>query len=337
MDGERIMTEGLRRAAEQAPGWDDTLLPPPASPARRGIARSGRPRPEWGWLAVAASVLLVVGIAAWATPWGRLQVATPAATPSPTASAALATTPVTPADAGLAADGTRPLVGTTWVTENLNGPALATLPLAQRPWVRFEPDGTLLGHDGCNALSGTYRVDADRIEVGALTVGAVGCGDHPAAGFVEALAGATTMLPSPSGLALSHADHRTVLTLHTLTRTEDEAPPRPMLRLLNNTGRAIASVRASSPGTALEFGALATEASGEYVASTGELHRYARLEVTFADGSELELTPTDYVGEVPLAPGWYTYVLSVSPLHGPPGSPDSTLVLGLEEAGRPAP
>lgn len=329
MDTERILTEGLRRAAAQAPTFDDTLLP------AFDEQIPGRRSPRWGWLAAAASVLVVVGLATWTMTTGTPpRTATPAAPP---ATASVTTPEVTPsAPPALTRDGLRPLVGTTWVAESLEGRILVGLPLAQRPWVRFEADGTLHGHDGCHAFHGTYRAEGEQIAVNPTSVTVAGCGEFAGAGFIATLEKKASFALIPSGLLLRSGDQGDVLTLHALTPTDQAPPAWPMLRFLNNTGQPITSVRITVPGTSVEQRLLARDGSGDYTTVQGDLYRYARVEVRLSDGGDMAHMPADYVGEVPLAPGWYTYVLSVTPLHGPEGAPESALVLGFEQVGRPA-
>ncbi len=324
MDTERILTTTLNRAAEHAPAFDDTLLP------AFGEQTPGRRPPRWGWLAAAASVL-VAGVATWAITSGiPPRTATPAAPPTSTAGT---TTPRIEPNT-LSSDGLRPLVGTTWVAENVAGPVVG-LPLAERPWVRFDADGTLHGHDGCNTLDGNYHVETDGLDVDRIVSTAASCIPWAGAGFTEALQGRSRFGLVPSGLLIDGGAGET-LTLHALSPTEQAPPALPMLRFLNNTGQSITSVRITSPGPTVEQILLARGESTDYVEVPGDLYRYARVEVTFRDGGKPHLMPADYVGEVPLAPGWYTYVLSTSPLKGPDGGAESALVLGLEEAGRPA-
>lgn len=63
-------------------------------------------------------------------------------------------------------------------------------------------------------------------------------------------------------------------------------------------------------GEPIEFGALAPGASSEYLPADG-IYSYAYVEATRGDARYI-FQPIDYTGEVPLQPGYYTYVLSVA-------------------------
>lgn len=58
-----------------------------------------------------------------------------------------------------------------------------------------------------------------------------------------------------------------------------------------------------------QFGRVAKGASSDFK-STTRAYRYAEIHVN-AGGRELRLQPYDYVGERPLTPGRYTYVLDI--------------------------
>lgn len=62
-------------------------------------------------------------------------------------------------------------------------------------FVRFESDGRLAGHTGCNAFFGSYGLEGDRIEIGPLGVTKMAC-EGPVMDretlFMKALAAART-------------------------------------------------------------------------------------------------------------------------------------------------
>lgn len=331
MDAERIFTDGLRRAADQAPAWSDDLLPAGLGARRR--------RPVWGWVAAAAALAVVAG-SVWLGNTGSERLGVPAA--SPTGSPVTTTTPVanastTPIDqprptaSGLTSDGSRPLVGTTWSAEWLHdAPPLAGLPLAERPWLRLDPDGTVQGHDGCAAFAGRYRSTGAGLAFLDLPAAPQGCtsAGHtllPQLGRVTGFgvhSGSLTLTDAVGGL----------VQLHPVTPTDTPPPAQVQLRLLNNTGVDIANVTVLAPGGEIAFGALGVGQTSEARIPSGELHRYAGLDITLVDGRYNAFIPADYVGEVPLAPGEYTYVLST--LTGQEWPEQWGVGIGLEEAGR---
>lgn len=327
MDAERAHVDGLRRAAEHAPAFDDALLSPLNEPGRR--------RPRWRGLAAAASVLVVVGIAIWAGPGNPPHTATPAANPTPSAAATTDPHNWTLPPAG----GVRPLVGTTWVVSRMQtdsaAPRIDTqTPLDRRPWVRFLPDGTLQGHDGCNFFNGHYQLDGEKIRFSEGTSTSKGCVDHPSGGFTQTLNGTLTWHLGVSSLTLQRADGLQVVTFHPLTPTDQAVPADVRLRLANNTGKDISSITLRAPDLHLEYGALPAGATSEELLPEGPLYSYAKADVTYADGSTDRLVPADFVGEQPLAPGYWTYVLSIA--RGPEWINGRSLIIGLEESGRPA-
>ena len=64
------------------------------------------------------------------------------------------------------------LAGSEWrPTEIGNRP----LPDDSGAFVRFEADGRLAGHSGCNGFFGSYRLDGNRIEIGPLGATKMAC------------------------------------------------------------------------------------------------------------------------------------------------------------------
>ncbi len=327
MEPEDSRVDGLRSSA--SPDWDrDTTAShtPPARPTKR--------RPPRVWVVAVGCVVLVVGLAVWAIGRSGPDGAVPVGTPSPARTSAAPA----PADVGpgpWATDGTRPLVGTLWVTEHLDGP-LTGEHLERRPWVRFGVDGTFVGHDGCNAISGHYATDGGNgITLELLSQTLVWCPPHPGQGFGDALQDVTGFRLSPSGLSLREDSGLERLTFHAITLSDEPAPPTPLLRVANNTNLAITRLDVLAAGVTIGYGPVGVGASSEYQVPSGAVYRYAGLDVLFADGTGRRLQPTDYVGEIPLAPGRYTYVVSLR--DDPQDAEGRSVIIGVEEAGRPAP
>lgn len=94
-------------------------------------------------------------------------------------------------------------------------------------------------------------------------------------------------------------------------RTADRADAR-LLRLTNDTGSPLAGVTVQAGGGPVRYGPLAPGESSGYQDVPGDLYQYAAIQADVADGTTLRLTPIDFVGETPLGPGRYTFVLARS-------------------------
>lgn len=328
MKPERILTDGLATAARHAPAWDDSMLEgvrTQSPPSTRRRSRSA------AWTTVAASLAVIFGLSI-AAGWfpgssGR------SATPAPLA-------PPIPATAGRSPSPSRgttvsppPLLGTTWVADRMHRP-LAAVPLARRPWLRLDPDGALTGHDGCTSITGRHQVADGRISLTELVTGAPACtSGYPGQGFLDALKQSSHYVVHGSTLTLSEASGLGALTMHALTVTTETAPTEVLLRVTNNTPRAITRIQVLTPGGPLTFGPLQPGQTSSYQRTNGKLYTYAGLETTYADGRTLTQIPTDYVGEEPLGPGRYHYLLADQDTgHDPP-----YLNIRFEESGAPAP
>ena len=82
------------------------------------------------------------------------------------------------------------------------------------------------------------------------------------------------------------------------------------IRIRNDSEIDFASVRVVFPDRdEAHFGPIPKGASSDFK-STTRAYRYAEIHVN-AGGRELRLQPYDYVGELQLTPGRYTYVLGI--------------------------
>ena len=86
------------------------------------------------------------------------------------------------------------------------------------------------------------------------------------------------------------------------------------IRLLNTSGQPFTHIRVTFPHQVEEFGPLAPGQATAYRAVT-LAYRYALIEV-LVDGTAYTLQPIDYVGEMPLPAGTFTYALSVDVARG---------------------
>ncbi|MCA8831248.1 hypothetical protein [Hymenobacter pini] len=84
------------------------------------------------------------------------------------------------------------------------------------------------------------------------------------------------------------------------------------IRVKNASSHRFESVYVNTSGGEEDYGSLSAGKNSDYARFT-TAYRYAYIKVR-VKGQELVLHPIDYVGEVPLAPGKYTYVVEVADL-----------------------
>jgi heat shock protein HslJ len=94
------------------------------------------------------------------------------------------------------------LAGSEWRPTEIAGKAI---PDDSGAFVRFESDGRLAGHSGCNRFFGSYKLDGERIEIGPLGATKMAC--EPAVMereilFMKALGGARSFQRDGRRLAL---------------------------------------------------------------------------------------------------------------------------------------
>jgi len=82
------------------------------------------------------------------------------------------------------------------------------------------------------------------------------------------------------------------------------------VRVANRSAYDFEKVTVTFPDEVQEYGRVAKGATTKYQ-EVKKAYGYAPVEVTIQGGSSLRLQPQDYLGEKPLAPGRYTYALSV--------------------------
>jgi hypothetical protein len=94
--------------------------------------------------------------------------------------------------------------------------------------------------------------------------------------------------------------------------------PVSQIRIRNSTDRNLQSVEVGRG----YYGSIGRGAVSDYQA-WGPAYKYARVSLV-ADGKPMLLQPIDYVGETPLGPGRFTYILSLRP-----GSEGDSLVIAF--------
>lgn len=123
-------------------------------------------------------------------------------------------------------------------------------------------------------------------------------------GDASALLGFT---PSPMKLPLLRAGLLLALALPACTKETD--PGGVFLRVRNTSPVPLTGLVVRLPAGTHRYGALGPGQTSEYN-PFAQAYRYATVEATAAN-EDLRFQPYDYVGEKPLAPGRYTYVLDV--------------------------
>lgn len=96
------------------------------------------------------------------------------------------------------------------------------------------------------------------------------------------------------------------LSLFACKKNEDEGV---YIRIRNISAYPFATTYVNTPGGDNQYGALSPAQNSDYHAFT-KAYRYAYLKAS-VQGQDLVLQPYDYVGEQPLEPGHYTYIVNV--------------------------
>ncbi len=96
------------------------------------------------------------------------------------------------------------------------------------------------------------------------------------------------------------------------TSVQESAASGVEVRVANRSDRDFDTVDVTFGSQKVSCGPVAKGASSEYREAKEEAYRYALVVVT-AGGETFRFQPIDFVGETPLAPGRYTYALSIDP------------------------
>jgi hypothetical protein len=96
-------------------------------------------------------------------------------------------------------------------------------------------------------------------------------------------------------------------------KASDLEPQGVVIRVRNASSYPFETVYVNTSGGENNYGPLAAGKSTQYLGNYTKAYRYANIKVVIA-GQELVLQPFDYVGETPLTPGNYTYVIGVTDL-----------------------
>ena len=298
---EKVFREGLAELARSKPELGTiTTDDLERSRARRPAADRA---PVSRWLALAAAVVVVAGLGLGLFFGGVLGPGTTVLNAEPAAP-------------------TVPLIGTRWLTTQIQGEPASTGARGQLPSLIFDDDGSAVrANDTCNSISGRYHLDGDALILRDLATTTISCSvaEEPSrqpAAFAEALGEVARWELSGSTLTLFDGAGSPLLAFRAAEASSPtSATPATtvQVRIRNESQVAFDQVRVVFPrGPAADYGPLAAGASTAY-RTARQAYPYAYIRVT-VDGQTLTLQPRDYVGETPLEPGRYTYALTLD--HG---------------------
>ncbi|MET4106425.1 hypothetical protein [Hymenobacter sp. UYP22] len=101
-----------------------------------------------------------------------------------------------------------------------------------------------------------------------------------------------------------------VVSLFQLSCKKEEKDTKVQIRARNASSYQFEAVQVLMPSGQHAYGTVSAGQSSDY-ATYSEAFSYAAVKVKI-NGQDLEWIPTDYVGETPLQPGKYTYVVGVT-------------------------
>lgn len=287
MDAEKTFRDGFRGLADRAPDIEPIDLD--AIETTTSAAGRGWPR----WVAAAAGVVLVVavGISAWVWRGGQ---------PGPAA---------TPSAAPLV------LAGTTWRAITIAGEPAVEGASGVTPTLEFATD-TFAAADPCNVGRGTYQLRGDRLSFGDFAMTEMGCGP-PAVlvqqqTYADALRATHSARQAGEHLELLGADGAVLVVFVGPPGSAPTDATEVEVRLRNATNQRFDKVEVNFyDGPVVDYGSLAPGESSDYETPRTRAYSYAWARVTIG-AEKLVFQPTDSVGETPLSPGRYTYVLTIS-------------------------
>ncbi|MDU0371160.1 hypothetical protein ACFPAF_12190 [Hymenobacter endophyticus] len=100
------------------------------------------------------------------------------------------------------------------------------------------------------------------------------------------------------------------ISLFQLSCKKEEEDTKVQIRVRNASNYQFEAVQVLMPSGQHAYGTLNAGQSSNY-ATYSEAFRYAAVKVK-VNGQDLEWIPTDYVGETPLQPGKYTYLVGIT-------------------------
>lgn len=217
-------------------------------------------------------------------------------------------TPTTPpgTEPGAAVTSAVELTRLRWYARELGGEPVPDGGADPVPSLRFLRDGVVEGTDPCNTGSGRYRLDGAGLTIHDWGSDSRDCGTPLQQRFHDALAATSSAGRDGGELLLRDASGVVVARFG----PEGEAA-QVRVRVHNDTGKELEEVQVTfADGGLVIFGGLAAGGTSKYVDPAGPVYASASAQVRVA-GRTLVLLVTDHVGETPLEPGRYTYVLGL--------------------------
>ena len=288
---EQTLRDGIAELVRDKPDLGRIDVEAVAAGSRRG---SGRAMTRW--LAVAAALVVLVGLGAglW---FGPLQHTGPRVTNAEPASPATS------------------LTETTWLTSQIKGQDAVFDARGQVPYLTLLDKNVVLASDTCNGITGAYELDGDRLTLRKLAVTTSYCGDRKVVlsqrrSYLDALDGVARLALQGSTLTLFDNAGTPLLVFHAAD-PRHEPVNTVQVRVRNDSPTDLENVQAQfADGTAVDYGTIASGQHSDYQDAGQQVYGYAPIRAT-ADGEDLAHGVIDYLGETPLPPGRYTYVLTV--------------------------
>ena len=291
-DAERAFRDALHRV-------DSVKIPVPSLEPAEVRRTPGLGIMMGRWLAAAAVLAVVAGLAVWALA-GRGQV--------------VAAVPASPSSAAAPAK----LTGTTWIAVEFYGKP-TSFAHDKMPFIEFHPDSTFVGGDPCNGVSGSYRLVGNDLLLshpGAMT--AVGCNVTQQQTFLKVLDGTRRVYRDGDTIELLDQPG-SVLARFRSSESYIAPGPTPsavttaavQVRIRNASVVDFSDVYAVFPsGEKVHYGPVSAGSASAYE-PVKQAYSYTYLEVV-AGGKTYKYQPIDFVGESELVHGrHYSYALDL--------------------------
>jgi heat shock protein HslJ len=260
----------------------------------RSRLRHSRRAPTGRWLTVAAVLVVLVGtgIGLW---FGAGERSGPRV---------IDAQPASPAD---------PLVGTRWLVSQIGGEPALFDAQGHVPFLAFEGKGDVVGSARCNLIRGSYELLGDRLTFIELSITERACNDaadvdRQHGEYIDALEITARLAIDDTTLTLFDYADDPVLVFHAAPDPSPAPVTDVQVRVRNDSAIDFEQVRVTFARGRVDYGALPSGQYSDYRRAEWAF-KYAGIRV-IVDGKELTRGVTDYMGETPLPPGRYTYVLN---------------------------